>query len=266
MRRIQQSGLPFYQFDHLARDTGVRHGVFTREGGVSRPPFDSLNVAHGIGDVPAHVQSNRDRIQTAVGGGRTMAWMHQVHGCRIHRVRTASDTGVPSADALITTETGLLLAVQVADCQPVLLYDPRHRAVGCVHSGWRGSIVNILGKTVAEMTRQFGCRPVDILAGIGPSLGPCCAEFRHYRSEIPRNFWSYRNSHNYFDFWAVSTDQLRRAGVLRKNIEVQGICTRCHSDHYFSYRAAKTTGRLAAVIGLAPDGADTRSSQPARPA
>jgi copper oxidase (laccase) domain-containing protein len=100
------------------------------------------------------------------------------------------------------------------------------------------------------MQQHFGCHPGAILAGIGPSLGPCCAEFINYKAEIPKEFWCYKDPDDHFDFWAISSDQLLNAGVLAKHIESSQICTRCRTDEFFSYRAEKTTGRFAAVIGL----------------
>jgi copper oxidase (laccase) domain-containing protein len=122
--------------------------------------------------------------------------------------------------------------------------------VANVHSGWRGSIQNIIGRTVDTMKQHFDCRPDGIIAGIGPSLGPCCAEFIHYETEIPKEFWGYMDSDDHFDFWAISSDQLMKAGVPEPNIESSQMCTRCRTDAFYSYRAEKITGRFAAVIGL----------------
>jgi copper oxidase (laccase) domain-containing protein len=141
-----------------------------------------------------------------------------------------------------------------------MLYDPVRAVIANIHSGWRGSIADIIGRTVAVMQQRFGCRPAEIVAGIGPSLGPCCAEFVNYRKEIPATLWSYQVSPNHFDFWALSRDQLVRAGLRPGHIETGGICTRCHSDLFFSYRAAQQTGRMAAVIGRQPMRAEERRS------
>ena len=108
----------------------------------------------------------------------------------------------------------------------------------------------ILGRTVAAMQARFGCRPHNVHAGIGPSLGPCCAQFVNYRTEIPRPLWRYRGAGDLFDFWALSRDQLTAAGVPRQQVTVSGMCTRCRTDLFFSYRGEKTTGRFAAVIGV----------------
>ena len=164
--------------------------------------------------------------------------------------KTSSAGRNASADAMVTDIYGRNLVIQVADCQAVLLYEPVRRVIANVHCGWRGSIQNIIGRAIEVMEQRFGCRPSRIQAGIGPSLGPCCAEFDNYRKEIPMEFWRYKGLNAHFDFWSLSRDQMTRAGMTETNIELSGICTRCHTDDFFSYRAAKTTGRFAAVIGL----------------
>jgi copper oxidase (laccase) domain-containing protein len=131
-----------------------------------------------------------------------------------------------------------------------MLYDPDRRVVANIHSGWRGSIQNVIGATVAEMVRSFACAASRMQAGIGPSLGPCCAEFVNYTREIPAEYWPYRVNTTHFDFWAVSRDQLLRAGLPAENIVVSGLCTKCRTDQFFSYRKEKVTGRFAAVIAL----------------
>jgi len=138
----------------------------------------------------------------------------------------------------------------LADCQSILLYDPIQKVIANVHCGWRGSTKNIAGRTVDVMNKRFGCNRRDLIAGISPSLGPCCAEFVNYRSEIPQKFWRYKSANDHFDFWALSREQLIAAGLLRENIETGGICTKCNTDAFFSYRGEGQTGRFASVIGL----------------
>ncbi len=256
MTPAARNGLSFFQFEGLCAAGGLDHGIFTRAGGVSRGPFESLNLAAGVGDDDAAVRINRDRV-AACFHGRRLSLVRQVHGTGIRIVAGAAagagnDPAPPEADALVTDAAGVWLAVLVADCQPVLIADPERGVVAAVHSGWRGSIANIIGRTVSVMTTRYGCRPEGMLAGIGPSLGPCCAEFIHYRTEIPRPFWGYRDHRSHFDFWAVSRDQLLDAGLRSDRIEESRICTRCRPDRFFSYRHTRTTGRFAAVIGRVP--------------
>jgi YfiH family protein len=151
---------------------------------------------------------------------------------------------------MVTNQSGRFLVVQVADCQPILMYDPRRRVVANVHAGWRGSVANIVGRTLRVMHRRFGCLAGDVRVGIGPSLGPCCAEFIHYQQEIPQPLWAYRRDSAHFDFWAMTRDQLVAAGVPENHIQVSRLCTKCNTDRFFSYRGEKTTGRFPAVIGL----------------
>jgi len=250
------NGAGCYRFENLGAFDRLDHGVFTRRGGFSPRPFDSLNVSMGIGDAEAHVARNRDLIRRRMTG-KDFVYARQVHGCDVAvlkgpRQAPGAETGAGTltADVLITDQPGRCLVIQVADCQAVLLYDPVRQVVANVHCGWRGSILNIIGRALEAMTIHFGCRAERIRAGIGPSLGPCCAEFINYKKELPADFRAYKDPRDHFDFWAVSRDQLIRAGVAEKNIEISGICTRCRTDEFYSYRAAKTTGRFAAVIGL----------------
>ncbi len=246
--------LIYYQFHHLNAFAGLAHGVFTRKGGVSQGPYESLNVAILNGDRVADVLENRSRIERALGGDVRLICCSQVHGDGVY-VLSREDIASPDerrivADALVTDMPGLALVIQVADCQSVLLFDPEKRVIANVHSGWRGSIANIVGKTVRTMQERFGSKPAGIRAGIGPSLGPCCAEFIHYRTEIPEVFWTYRVDDTHFDFWRLTRDQLMAEGVPEAHIQDSGMCTRCRNDLFFSYRRQKVTGRFAAAILL----------------
>ncbi len=241
---------PYFTFPHLGETASFYHGVFGREGGVSQNAYARLNIAATVGDRPEHVAQNRRRVARCFPGA-TPLFVRQVHGDRVLKITAPFLDGQnPEADAMVTDRPGLLLVVQAADCQPVLLADPVRRVTACVHSGWRGSILNIVGRTAGIMVSDYGCRPGNILAGIGPSLGPCCAEFVHYRRELPETFLAYRDGGNRFDFWALTRDQLRAEGVAAANIQTSGLCTRCRTDLFFSYRKEKTTGRFATVIGL----------------
>jgi YfiH family protein len=155
-----------------------------------------------------------------------------------------------NGDAIVTDLRNKNLVIQVADCQAILLYDPVRHVVANVHSGWRGSIQNVVGKTVSLMNQRFMSNPKDVVAGIGPSLGPCCSEFVNYRTEIPETLWKYKINGKYFDFWSISQDQMKSEGILDENIETSGICTKCRTDLFFSYRGECVTGRFSAVLGL----------------
>jgi YfiH family protein len=228
----------------------IIHAVFARRGGVSPTPWKSLNVGFGVEDDAKNVLENRRRIKQALGITQLVS-CKQVHGTKVRRVERFPDADIEleSCDGLITDVPGVALMIQQADCQAVLLHDPVKEAVGIAHSGWRGSVGNIIGATIEAMVAAYHTRPEDLRAGIGPSLGPCCAEFVNYRTELPASLYSYQVRPNFFDFWTISRDQLVAAGVRRKNIEIACRCTVCCPE-LFSYRREGRTGRFAAVIGL----------------
>lgn len=228
----------------------LRHGVFNRHGGVSPVPWASSNVTYGLGDRRENVLANRQRIKNLLGLRRLVS-ARQVHGSRVYTLteNLQEDIEVDGFDGLVTNVLDTGLMVQQADCQAVLLADPVRRAVGIAHAGWRGTVAGILGETIYAMCRAFASEPPDLLAAISPSLGPCCAEFVNFRTELPGPLHGYQVRETHFDFWAISRDQLRRAGVRPENIHTASICTRCSRD-YFSYRREKQTGRFGSVIGM----------------
>lgn len=250
-------------FDHLEGFPDLVHGVFTRAGGVSQGAFAGLNLATGCGDDTARVAENRRRVLLGLDLDRAV-FLNQVHGTDVRVLKQGNevgenlwnpDTGQTPApltgDGVVTDIPGLALVILVADCQAVVLFDPVRRVVANVHSGWRSSVGDILGNCVAVMTERFSCRPGDILAGISPSLGPCCAEFVNFRREIPEPLWQYKSeTRPYFDFWQMSRDQLAGSGLKKENIRAMELCTRCNPGRFFSYRGQQTTGRFGAVIAL----------------
>ncbi|MGV1100472.1 peptidoglycan editing factor PgeF [Thiovibrio sp. JS02] len=229
----------------------LRHAVFGRTGGVSTNPYHSLNVGLHVGDNEALVRENRRRIKEHLGLRRLVS-ARQVHGKSVKVVACPpeADTEFDGFDALVTNLPGVGLAIQQADCQAIMLYDPEQRAIANIHAGWRGSVQNIVAATVTVMQQTYGSRPEALVAAISPSLGPCCAEFANSRAELPMAFHAHQARPRHFDFWAISRAQLTAAGLRTENIEIAGICTKCDPD-YFSYRREKVTGRFASVIGLA---------------
>lgn len=226
--------------------------VSVRCGGVSPAPYDSLNLSFGVGDADENVRENRQRLKAALGVP-VLASARQVHGDAVWVIDRPlpQDTELAGYDALVTNQPGIGLLIQQADCQAVLLHDPVRNVVAAIHAGWRGSVANTIGKTIRTMTERFGTTPGDLVAGISPSLGPCCAEFVNYRTELPESFHGYQVTPNHFDFWAISRNQLHDSGVRQENIEMARICTKCSPD-YFSFRRERVTGRFGSVIMLPP--------------
>ncbi len=244
--------IPYFEFPRLASFAELRHAIYTRHGGMSQGPFYSLNVGTRTGDDQESVSNNLQIIKATLKA-RSLKLMQQVHGTSIAVIRDSSsaisEEPVP-ADAMITNLPGLALMVKQADCQAVLLFDPVKKVISNVHCGWRGNTQNLLRAVTDRMHVDFGCRPSDLRAGIGPSLGPCCAEFVTYRRLFPKSFARFMVKENYFDFWALSRWQLTESGVQDENIETAAICTKCTTDLFYSYRAEKTTGRFAAAVML----------------
>lgn len=255
-RQLFQKRPGCHEFKLLKQIPNLVQGVFTRHGGVSKPPYATLNVVWNNGDSKEAVHENLRRVKRTLGLEHLTASM-QTHG---DVVQVADETklkelhnGLPVAllppgDALVTQLRGVGLLIKIADCQAVFLVDPVQQVIANVHCGWRGSVNGLLLKVVRVLQNQYGSRAEDLYAGISPSLGPCCAEFRDYRQELPPVFQQFQVRPRYFDFWAISRWQLREAGLPADHIEVAGRCTVCGSRDFFSYRGEGTTGRMAAVI------------------
>jgi hypothetical protein len=241
--------VPYLQFPELSQFPELVHAVFTRQGGVSASPFDTLNTSFTTGDQEKRVRTNLKIIGRAVAA-KHVAFMDQVHGTDIWVLRTPPSTQPPRADAVITDLREVAIMVKQADCQAVILYDPVKRVVANVHCGWRGNARYFLPAVLRRMNGEFGTEPQDLRAAIGPSLGPCCAEFVTYKDLFPEDLHRFMVRNNFFDLWAISRRQLVDAGLPEANIETAGLCTRCRTDLFFSYRARKVTGRFATVVML----------------
>ncbi len=260
MIAIERQGLRLFEFEALAGCSGVTHAVFARQGGVSPSPWESLNVGGGVGDEPERVIENRQRAFRAAGrpvDSITDVW--QVHSAEVLVMRAPREVGrrPPPADGMVTDNPKLTLFMRFADCVPVLLYDPRRHAVGIVHAGWKGTLARIAAGAVTRMQENFGTRPEDLLAAVGPSIGP-----DHYpvgaevveqtRAAFARDeaqLLTEREGELCLDLWQANALALQEAGV--QSIEVAGLCTACHTGDWFSHRGEHgRTGRFGAMIAL----------------
>jgi polyphenol oxidase len=244
--------VPLFQFKNLSAIPGVVHGVSTRAGGVSEGRCASLNVSYTVGDAREHVDENLRRVAEAVGTERERLFAaYQVH-CRSATVVDADTQARPRSDVLLTRSRERTLMLRFADCTPVLLADPKHEAIAAVHAGWRGSAVRAAAAGVEALREAFGSRPEDIVAGVGPAIGPCCYEVgQDVLNAFADRPWLVSDGR--LDLWESNRQALLEAGVADDNIEVAGICTQCQSDRFFSHRAnaGQPAGRFAAVIRLA---------------
>jgi len=257
---LRQSGsLEYYTSDELPSSKLI-HGVFTRRGGVSPAPWDSLNLGGMNGDEKSNVIENRSRIFNSVGlPVESIYDVWQVHGTDVictDRPRTL-DAPHLRADAIITNTQGVTLFMRFADCVPIFLYDPVHHVIGIVHAGWIGTVQRLAGISVKVMGDKFNSLPEDIQAVVGPSIGP-----DHYQigadveKKVKDSFGSdsedlfLRNDRKIFlDLWKANYYGLSAVGV--KKIDVLGICTACHLDDWYSHRGEHgNTGRFGTLIAL----------------
>jgi polyphenol oxidase len=236
-------------FPGLSVHNDLIHRVYTRHNGCSRPPYNSLNVSYAVGDDPLAVDSNIQTIRHNMGADRVL-YMNQQHGDTVISFKesfAAAPDQVFEADALITDIPGIAIMVKQADCQGIIMFDPVKKVVAVVHSGWKGSVKNIAGRAIEKMCTEFGSSPEEISAAIGPSLGPCCGEFTTYEEILPLHFRDYMRGKVHFDFWAITEMQLMDSGLKKERIEKAGLCTRCNTDQFFSYRGEGKTGRFGTV-------------------
>jgi hypothetical protein len=247
MLRQAINDLPVLRFVSLAGLAGVTHAVTTRIGGVSAGAYASLNLGQG-GDDPRAVERNLETVREALGLKR-LVFAHQTHGTHIVRVNGRDASPVAEADGLVTDQPGVGLLIKQADCQALVMAAPAKGIVANFHVGWRGNVADLPGIGVRHLGDEYGVKPEDLWVGVSPSLGPCCAEFVNYQTELPQDFQSYQVRPEHFDLWQITLDQLTKAGVPLRQIEVSGICTRC-GQKFFSYRREGVTGRFGSVVAI----------------
>jgi len=257
------------------------HGFSTRPGGVSDVAGEKvLNLGAVEWDTRENVEENKRRFQAGLGAADyTLVSLHQIHSDVVRSFKSTPSKQC-KGDASVTKQPGLLLGVRTADCAPVLVVDPRKRVVAAIHAGWRGTLARIVTKTIGQMQMEFGCRPQDLLAAIGPTIGGCCYEVG---TEVGAAFAAkFVNASEFFDELRTGDEpnplqwlnmmppghqpppnkvlldlkkanraQLVEAGVRGENIFVTELCTSCDVDRLFSYRKeGAASGRLMGVVGI----------------
>ena len=236
----------FSQFGDLVAAESTRHG------GVSTHPFQSLNLGGATNDIPENVEENNLRFFSALNIPLSqVAKSHQVHGCEILNVQNPGR--YEGYDALITNKPDIQLAVTIADCTPILIYDPVSFAVAAIHAGWRGTVQNIVSKTVSAMQKGFGSDPAVCVAYVGTCIDECSFEVGE---EVAVNFdseYKRRDAEKekfFIDLKLANKNQLLNAGLKVENIEISAYSTVLNNNDYFSYRYENgLTGRMLATIG-----------------
>ena len=259
MQRETKGELAYYTFHSLNNSSALIHAISTRHGGISSAPFETLNLSRSTGDVQTNVRANIQRLHDVLGldSAATIS-ASQAQADRVAVVGAAErGTIIRDVDALVTNEPGLPLLLRYADCVPILLFDPHHRAIGVVHAGWRGTVGKIATKAARTMFDAFGTRPRDLIACIAPSIGPCCYNIREdviaqVRAAFDRPdalLVERPDGRVYLDLWEANAQQFRALGI--EQIEIAGICTADHTGDFYSWRAEDAkTGRFGAIISL----------------
>lgn len=257
----------YYSFPSFDAVPFVRHGFSTRLGGVSTGIWESMNLSFTRGDDETLVRENFERFCRAVGVDcRDGVISAQEHHTEVYNA-TAADRGrgitrprgYTDIDGLLTDEPDVVLITQYADCVPLFFADPVKRVVGTAHAGWRGTAAGMGAVMVERMVSDYGCRREDILAGVGPSIGPCCFEVDEPVREAFAASISFAdvctkpmgNGKSFIDLWEINRRTIEEAGVKPDHITVTDLCTRCHPDVLWSHRATNgQRGSLAGCIAI----------------
>jgi len=251
-------GLRFFQFESLVHPN-LDHAILTRQGGVSPAPWNSLNYGRTVGDDYGRVTENIGRGLTAIGRSAEQAFdVWQVHSASVVRADEPSRSGGHlKADAIISDRPEVTILMRFADCVPIMIYDPRRRAAGTAHAGWLGTVRGVATELVRSLQNEYGCRPEDMVAGIGPSIGPdhypvgsdVVAEFEKAHGDQAHDHLHSVDGAVHLDLWGANETQLSAAGV--GSIEVCEICTACNLQDWYSHRGEKgSTGRFGAHLAI----------------
>jgi YfiH family protein len=265
----QTGGLTFLTFPRFADSSAVKHVISTRLGGVSRESFGSLNLSTQVGDDPLRVAENRELFRHSFGYKPTrLVQAKQIHSDIVLKVGAGDVKSLPvsgpwkEGDALITAEKNVTLMILVADCLPVLFYDPVHQAIGLAHAGWRGTASHIAAKTLLSMGEAYGTQASEVKVALGPCIGACCYEVgEDVKGQFDEIFpWSSEVFQKSFgdrfklDLAEANVRQLMDLGVSPENLVRSNLCTVEHQDWFYSHRveasAEKSTGRLGAFLML----------------
>lgn len=272
MEVVERMGVPFLVFPNLKAENIVVHGFSTRLGGVSEGIFSSMNLSFTRGDEEEHVWENYARIGKAIGFGcENMVLSAQTHTTNI-RVVTEEDRGkgfvrprdYTDVDGMVTNIPGMVLTTFYADCVPLFLVDPVHKAIGLSHSGWRGTVGKIGKHTVEVMEKEYGTRPEELVVAIGPSICKDCYEVGEdvidaFRKVFDEEIWEelfYRklNGKYQLDLWRANELIFEEAGLQPEQIVTTDLCTCCNPGLLFSHRASKgRRGNLGAFLMLKED-------------
>ncbi len=254
-----KNNIKLLRFANLAKNDQVIHFSSTRVGGVSSGHLFSLNLGHTVNDSPRNVNQNLESLALAIDIKKSqIVFPKQTHSSNIGIVKSVNEI-FPDTDALITNVPGICICVRTADCTPIILYDPVQKAIAAIHSGWKGTVQRISMRTIRIMQKEFSTKPENIIAGIGPSIGP---EVYEVGPELIEQFNKlFRGNQiitpitdsekGFLNLWKTNKQILIESGIPEDNIEISEMCT--FSNHELFYSARRDgvkTGRHASGIML----------------
>ncbi|OGP89463.1 MAG: hypothetical protein A2157_13470 [Deltaproteobacteria bacterium RBG_16_47_11] len=250
-----KNGLPCIEIPEMAHIEWIQHGFLTRRGGISLPPFDSLNFSKNTGDLEDHVSKNKNLIGASFGfDSNRLILLHQMHQDGILVIREPDDS-LPcnlEYDAMITHSENRFLGIKTADCLPIFVIDKVKKVIAAIHAGRQGTARRIVRKALKRMKAEWGCLPKDLLIALGPSIGPCCYEIDEKVFHAEWEPYSMPKGHGKWrvDLPRINMEHMKNEGIKENQIFWIDLCTRCHSDLFFSYRGEGQTGRQLSFIGI----------------
>ena len=259
MTKKEKNGIIYFEFEHLAKTGLVHHCFSSRIGGVSKPPYTSMNLAYHMGDMAADVDKNFKLISEAVGfDHKKIIMTDQIHQANI-QVVDVDNHEHKEVDSLVTALPDYVLTSYYADCVPLLFLDPVKGVIANSHAGWRGTVADLAGKTIVKMSQDFNCRLQDVLVGIGPSISMTHFEVGHevarmfncQSSDLKPHIQQKSDDKWHINLCEINRQQLLEAGVLAENIAVSNLCTFENPDLFYSHRRdGRSRGNMAAMIAL----------------
>jgi YfiH family protein len=250
-----KNGLPYFEIPEMAEIGWAQHAFLTREGGVSLPPYNTLNLSNENGDREEDVIQNKNRIAgTFCFDPKRLVLLNQIHQDKILLLRKPAVT-LPSPmeyDALITNVPNIFLGILTADCLPIFIVDQKKRVIAAIHAGRQGTALHITTKVLKKMEEEFGCTSENLLIALGPSIGPCCYEIdeKAFRSEWEPFSTFVGDGKRMVDLAGINIAQMKETGIKEKQIFRIDLCTSCYIDLFFSYRKERQTGRQLSFIGI----------------
>lgn len=265
--KYNNDNVMLYKIPSFEKTGLVKHGFTTRLAGISKNPYNSLNLGVNTKDSREDVLENYRIVCDALNIDiDNVVLSDQVHKDRVLVVEKEHrgngllyENRFPEIDALITNKRNIALVTHYADCVPIFILDTKRRIIALAHGGWKGTVKKIGAKAIKRMTSDFDTNPKDCLVGIGPSIGQCCYEVDDYvinqfekSYENIRSFVKDKDNGKYnLDLWMANKISVMETGVPSENITISNMCTKCNNDIFYSYRAENgNTGRMAAILQL----------------